>query len=110
MNTEDLKLLAGYVGLNIDESAKSSDGVVCDSGIPWHSFIYNPLQNNDQLVELIEKLFEYRKHIIVKGGDGIWVAQGLWKVQIYKDGFVSEGKTLAEAVVNAAIEMIKKCS
>lgn len=102
MNTEDLKLLAEYMGLDIDESAKSSEGIVCDSGIPCRSFIYNPLQNNDQLIKLIGMLI-HKPHYYIRGGFDI-----NYTVIYSKDGeFVAQGRTLAEAVVKAAIEMVK---
>ena len=109
---DNLKKIAEYMGyeVRLSESNKTFNygelGIWIVKKPPYMTGCFSLSRNNDQLVELIEKLFDYRKHAAVTGGDGIWVAEGVWKVQVYKDGYVAEAETLAEAVIKAAVNII----
>jgi len=59
--------------------------------------------NNDQMVEIMEKLISYVRN----GGDGLWKSDNYFKVQFKKNGFVGEGRTINEAVCNTAYEHFK---
>ena len=107
MDSNDLKMLAEYMGHRTLMDLTGSDVLISKVTIKsekkeYGYITYNPLQNNDQLVELIEKL----KMDIV-----YWHQSKEWSAEITdKNGKPTTGvygETLAEAVVNAAIEMVK---
>jgi len=66
---------------------------------------YNPLTNNDQMVEIMEKLLRKGYGVCVNG----WGNKILFEYQILdcENNVVAEGKTINEAVCNAAYEHYK---
>ena len=96
MNTEDLKRLAEYMGYisvsdyNDEVYTREKDNII-------RELKYNPLTNNDQMVEIMEKFkmsldWDTEKFHWVVFSEGMWV----------------DGKTINEAVTLAAIAAIKE--
>ena len=106
METETLKKIAEYVGYET-KTLKGSAKLYClknpNAQIPSY-FEYIPLTNNDQMVEIMEKLlqehgmFDFEK--LKSGGVAI---RDHWDDSKSLGG----GKTVNEAVLNAASELVK---
>ena len=113
MNADDLKLLAEYMGYEKVVIAKDCHPhkvmkkIVCpERDRQTGEFIrdeYNPLKNNDQLVELIEKF----QPCMEPHKNGWWVAIIDEGEEGFKGWFTGEAKELMDAVVEAAIKRVK---
>jgi len=104
---EILKVVAegmGYKRVNITPAKRLVVATAPNQGETCGA--YQPhLTNDEQCMEIMEKLpFDQSFELI---GDGIWKAEGFWKVQYIRDGFVAESKNLNEAIVLAAYEYFK---
>jgi len=95
MKPEKLKVIAKkmgyeYVRINLDKDVQ---------GYPkngFHRIIYNPLANNDQMVEIIDKL-------VLQAFSGINITfTNRYRVIDKNLCVLGEGKTINEAVCNAA--------
>lgn len=104
INIEDFKLLAEFMGYEVRKSVDSHcielDGGLWIVGMPN---VYNPRIDFRQMVEIMEKLIKAGAlldgcHIEDENNFMIWMddPERRW-----------EGKTINEAVVNAAIAMVK---
>ena len=106
MKTEDLKQLAIYMGYEVRDSSnpKLTNRVIIWNGKDIHTReVYNPLTNAEQCLELMEKLLL----------DGWRLSECENIYVIAKDVSLTEyvawtGKTINEAVTNAAIAAIKE--
>ena len=87
MDTETLKKIAEYMAWS-PVSCMICDGVRTET-------MPNPLMDDSKTVELMEKM-----KIDVKPILNFWVASA-------RGGFTSKGKTINEAVLNAASELVK---
>ena len=99
---EQLKAVAEYMGYEVRESdnPKLTDRVVIWNGKDIHTReIYNPLQNSDQCLELMEKF----KICVMPAEENIF-----WDAYLGHDGKIYEavGKTINEAVTLAAIAYV----
>jgi len=102
---EQLKRVAEYIGRIAHIRTFEGDYVTAEY---IHNFpdgesytmeeTYNPLTNPEQLLELIEKLLSFEA-VIDKFNKTYWV-------RIKSKGIHETGKTLAEAVIKAVLEMI----
>ena len=107
MNTEKLKVIAegmGYTSWISDIYSKPECWYETGN---MHEFIkkgrYNPTTNNDQMVEIMEKILNSLKNIkIINFTSGVNVSFGFF------GDLEGEGKTINEAVCNAAYEYFKK--
>lgn len=97
MKPEELKIIAEGMGVEIEDSKLCGLTVVKSNSAIYLRDIYNPLTNDTQLVEIMEKLRVGVEH---SSGE-IWLA--------YADRFqpYSQGKTINEAVCKAALEYFK---
>ena len=107
MSTEDLKQLAIYMGYEVRDSnnPKLTNKVIIWNGKDIHTReVYNPLTSAEQCLELMEKLdISVQRY---EGDKSDWMAQiskGDEEYPISKDG-----KTINEAVTNAAIAAINE--
>ena len=97
MTPEQLKVIAEGMGYHFD---CINDGVVLVS-TNVNLWEYNPITNNDQCMEIMEKLHT-------------WVTWPFHKhsceILISKEGksYIGKGKTINEAVCNAAYEYFKE--
>jgi hypothetical protein len=102
MNPEKLKVIAEGMG---HTDARISGGYCIYGGL-YNHFFYSPdTTNNDQMVEIMERL-----HIDIKHGEGKVFAKcwGVHPVNIRHSGKSEhKGKTIQEAVCNAAYEYFK---
>ena len=99
MKPEQLKVIAegmGYKIQNIDPSSV----YVKHAGFTVYGFPYNPLTNNDQMVEVMEKL---SRHGILEIDSNI---KG--ECFVTYDSHDYSGKTINEAVCNAAYDYFKQ--
>lgn len=110
MNAAQLRVIAIGMGYETELMMRPSERQYIDyfnntrGGRAWRGK-YDPENNPAQLLEIIEKLpFDQPSDKI---GDGLWKADGIWKVQITFEGYVAESKSINEAVCNAAYEYFK---
>lgn len=99
MKAETLKKIAEYMGYEVRltelfEPVTANDEL-CLKGTQVR---YNPLTNNDQMVEIMEKLKMDVYHY--PDEDYCWKA-------LVRRGKQQEGLTINEAVLNAASELVK---
>ena len=101
MEAEQLKVIAEGMGYEIRSSKTSMSE---DRLMVWNGFDistrqkYNPLTNNDQMVEIINEL---------KIDTEYWYRLDEWSAEP-RGGASRRGKTINEAVCNAAYEYFKE--
>ena len=110
MEVEELKVIAEGVGYEASITNKSMGGDNMWVNIKEHPLasatnIYNPLTNNDQMVEIMERL---KVAVQWSRTDSCWISEILFLPE-NSDAIIydSEGKTINEAVCNAAYEYFK---
>ena len=103
MDTEKLKIIAEGMGYEIfsNDNPRIKDRLVVWNGKDIHTrCIYKPLTNNDQMVEIMEKLKITVRAIPNVSED--------WFAEPYPYGNrMGSGKTINEAACNAAYEYFK---
>ena len=104
MEPEKLKVIAEGMGYEVAIKPRNINGTVEDAVFSFHGEVwYDPIINNDQMVEIMEKL---------KVGVNYDFYRDVFLSYIYDDFGVillskNEGKTINEAVCNAAYEYFK---
>ena len=104
MNAETLKKIAEYMGLS-PRLTKINSGFVLEAKVGSYGWIdYNPLTNNDQMVEIMERLVREHGKLAfeVLKNENIEI-QDYWN----EDKSYGEGRIINEAVLNAASELVK---
>jgi len=99
MKSEQLKKIAEYMGKTFQENR--GDNIYIKHAGFQHGFPYRPDEDNDQLIELIEKLIHLH-NLNIRGG----FAGTDTLIYDRENNWIAEGKTLAEAVCNAIIQII----
>ena len=102
MKPEQLKVIAEGMGYEIEYESyivteiDKPDTYIAFVGVGKDQIQYNPLTNNDQMVEIITKL----QLVIDWAGDACFAGT-------YPNLNIYDGKTINEAVCNAAYEVFK---
>lgn len=107
LKVEMLKVIAEGMGYTVrlselNEICTSGDGVFIERGKVLNTTYYNPLTNNDQMVEIMEKLIHECIYHIRGGANPNDV-----HIRDKDYALVAKGKTINEAVCNAAYEYFK---
>jgi len=104
---EQLKVIAEGMGYEAQPLTNQFNGLmVIFRGRGRIPFSYNPLTNNDQMVEIMERLKLSTSHLI--NPDAILATLNISFLDAEYEGDTEfEGKTIHEAVCNAAYEYFK---
>jgi len=102
MEIEQLKVIAEGMGIEVEDTTMLGLTVVKSNSATYLRHAYNPIKNNDQMVEIMEKL---KLHTWWFEKDKLW--KSVRDSDLYTPTFIGLGKTIREAVCNTAHEYFK---